>query len=386
LDELIIKTGFSQKKDPQQAVEEVLGKIRQADLRCVVFFVCSYYDQQKISEAISACKQRDELFREVEFVGCTSAGEFTERGFMEESITAMSFACPDLQVGVGVGKQISTNPIGAAKKAVEKACFQLGVDVEQLQGDEFTGLVLIDGLQFVEEYVMLGISKIARCLPVAGGSAGDDSDFKKTIIHARGKTYENAMVVLLFRSHVPVRIKQTSKYLPTMKKLRVTKADLDQRIVFEFNGRPATLEYAQALGVAVEDLSTDYFMKHPLALDCEGNYHIRSIQKVMAKEGALMLFSHISEGMTVTVMQPGDILRESQEVINELQQEMPDISGIIAFNCILRYRELAQAGGLDKLAAVVGIAPLIGFNTYGEQYNGMHVNQTMTLIAFGREG
>ena len=27
---------------------------------------------------------------------------------------------------------------------------------------------------------------------------------------------------------------------------------------------------------------------------------------------------------------------------------------------------------------------VIGFNTYGEQYNGMHVNQTFTGVAIGR--
>jgi hypothetical protein len=27
---------------------------------------------------------------------------------------------------------------------------------------------------------------------------------------------------------------------------------------------------------------------------------------------------------------------------------------------------------------------VIGFNTFGEQYRGMHINQTFTGIAFGR--
>ena len=29
---------------------------------------------------------------------------------------------------------------------------------------------------------------------------------------------------------------------------------------------------------------------------------------------------------------------------------------------------------------------VVGFHTYGEQYNAMHLNQTLTGIAFGRGG
>ena len=378
-----VKTGYSNNKNESLAVQEVLQQVKQVDLKCVVFFVSSHYDQLKFSEAINSYAARDDAYKDVEFVGCTSAGEFTEQGFMKESVTAMGFASPELAVGVGIGKQISGNPIGAAKKAVEKACFQLGITVDDVNSSNYTGLVLIDGLQSVEEYIMLGVSKIARNLPVAGGSAGDDFDFKKTIIHARGKTYENAMLLLIFKTDIPIRIVQTSSYLPTTKKLKITKADLDNRIVYEFNGRPAADEYARALGISVEELTADFFMKHPLALSFEDEYYIRSILKVLKEEGALLFFSHITEGMHVTIMQPGQIVQETKDVIKKIQDEMQDISAIIAFNCIMRYRESERQGNLTQLIKELSIAPLIGFNTYGEQYNGMHVNQTMTLIVFG---
>lgn len=381
---LKVKTAYSNNKDEHSAVCEVLQQIKQAEQKCVIFFVSSHYDQIKIAEAISSYAEQDQDYQDVEFVGCTSAGEFTQQGFMEESITAMSFASPDLTVGIGIGKQISENPIGAAKKAVEKACYQLGIEVDNLNSANYTGLVLIDGLQSVEEYIMLGISKTARSLRVAGGSAGDDFNFSKTIIHARGKTYENAMVLLIFKTNVPVRFFQTSSYLPTNKKLKITKADLDNRIVYEINGRPAADEYARALGIGVDELDADVFMKHPLALSFGEEYYLRSPLKVLSEERALMFFSHINEGTKVTIMRPGQIIQETKDVIKKIQHEIPDISAIIAFNCILRYREAAKEGHLASLIKELGIAPLIGFNTYGEQYNGMHVNQTTTLIVFGK--
>ena len=280
--------------------------------------------------------------------------------------------------------KISENPIGAAKTAVEKACYELGVSVEALNNTDYTGLVLIDGLRSAEEYIMLGISKIARSLRVAGGSAGDDFNFKRTTIHAQGRTYENAMVLLIFRTKIPVRFFQTSRYLPTTKKLKITKADYENRIVYEFNGRPAADEYAHTLGITVDKLDADVFMKHPLALSFDEGYFIRSPQRVIREEKALMFFSHINEGTRLTIMRPGHIIQETHDVIKKIQHEMSDISGIISFNCILRYRQSAREGNLNNLIKELNIAPLIGFNTYGEQYNGLHVNQTMTFIVFGK--
>ena len=111
MDDLVVKTGFSKNKDEKLAVAEALEQIRQAELKCVVFFVSSHYDQRKISEAVRRLAAEEEAFREVEFVGCTSAGEFTEQGFMADSFTAIGFASSSLSVGVGVGRQISENPI-----------------------------------------------------------------------------------------------------------------------------------------------------------------------------------------------------------------------------------------------------------------------------------
>ena len=378
-----VKTGYSNCKNENLAVPEVLQQIKQTDMKCVIFFVSSHYDQIKIAEAINNYKNVEDEYRDVEFIGCTSAGEFTQAGFMEDSITAMSFSSSELAIGIGVGEQISENPIGAAKEAVEKACEELGISVDDLNNTEYTGLVLIDGLRSVEEYIMLGISKIARSLRVAGGSAGDDFNFNRTIIHAQGRTYENAMVLLIFKTKIPVRFFQTSRYLPTTKKLKITKADYENRIVYEFNGRPAADEYAHALGITVDKLDADIFMKHPLALSFEEGYFIRSPQRLLIEERALMFFSHINEGTRVTIMRPGQILQETRDVINKIQQEMPDIRAIISFNCILRYRQSAREGNLSSLIKELSIAPLVGFNTYGEQYNGLHVNQTMTFIVFG---
>ena len=42
--------------------------------------------------------------------------------------------------------------------------------------------------------------------------------------------------------------------------------------------------------------------------------------------------------------------------------------------------------GVEPVSAFLRSQNVIGFNTYGEQFNGMHINQTFTGVAIGRPG
>ncbi len=376
-------TSVSTNKDEKGLVTEVLQNIKQAHMKYVLFFVSSHYDQELISQAIKAYVAQDEDFEGVEFVGCTSAGEITPEGVKTKSFTAMSMASEELEVGVGIAKKISTNPIGSAKHAVEKACSQLGITTDDIDGKHYAGLVLVDGLQSVEEYFMLGISKAVRLLRVAGGSAGDDFKFQNTQIHARGKVYEDAGVVVIFKTDTPFKIMGVRSYLPSDKKLKITRADLEKRIVYEFNGRPAAEEYAHALGISSDKLNEDIFMSHPIAIHFGDDYYIRSPLKVVEKN-ALKFFCHVTEGSRVAIMRPGKMVKEIEDAMVEAKQELGGIGAIIAFNCILRYQELLKLGTLEASFDALHVAPVVGFNTYGEQHNGLHMNQTLTLLIFGK--
>ena len=56
---------------------------------------------------------------------------------------------------------------------------------------------------------------------------------------------------------------------------------------------------------------------------------------------------------------------------------------VIGCDCILRRLEMGQKGLVDDVAAIMRRHNVVGFSTYGEQFRGMHVNQTFTGIAFG---
>jgi hypothetical protein len=54
---------------------------------------------------------------------------------------------------------------------------------------------------------------------------------------------------------------------------------------------------------------------------------------------------------------------------------------IIGCDCILRRLEMEAQGIDDSVGRLMADSKVIGFSTYGEQFNSIHVNQTFTGIA-----
>lgn len=52
-------------------------------------------------------------------------------------------------------------------------------------------------------------------------------------------------------------------------------------------------------------------------------------------------------------------------------------------DCILRNLEFQRKDLRDFVAGILEENHVVGFSTYGEQFHGMHVNQTLTGVAIG---
>ena len=59
---------------------------------------------------------------------------------------------------------------------------------------------------------------------------------------------------------------------------------------------------------------------------------------------------------------------------------------VLTFDCILRKLEIDQSGLQAAVSEVLTSNNAVGFNTYGEQFCGVHVNQTLTAVALGAGG
>jgi len=155
------------------------------------------------------------------------------------------------------------------------------------------------------------------------------------------------------------------------------------RRVFELNAEPAAEEYARHIGVPVAQLDHRVFAAHPLAVRINQQYYVRAIQQVHP-DLSLSFYCAVENGIVLTAMTPGPMLPNLQRLFEGLQERLGDLLLTIGCDCFLRRLELEDDGRLDQIGGFLREQRVMGFNTYGEQFNGMHINQTFTGVAIAR--
>jgi len=109
---------------------------------------------------------------------------------------------------------------------------------------------------------------------------------------------------------------------------------------------------------------------------------VRSIQKVNPDE-SLTFFCAIEDGLVLRVAKGIDIVENLEQAFSQLLGEIGSPQLVLACDCILRKLEICQSHLKDRVTELFLRNNTIGFNTYGEQFRGLHVNQTLVGIAIG---
>ena len=220
-------------------------------------------------------------------------------------------------------------------------------------------------------------------IPVVGGSAGDGLQFDKSWIFYDGRAHSDAAVLILISTRLPFRLFKSDNFEPTATKMVVTEADPERRIVKEINAEPAAIEYSRAVGIGGSKLDAFSFAAHPVLVRVGGAYYARSIQR-MDPDGALRFFCAIDEGMVLTVARERNLIETTRDLFKEIADDLGEVSIFIGFECVLRRLDLEQHQLSREMSDLYRSNNVIGFQTYGEQYRSMHVNQTLTGVAIGK--
>ena len=67
----------------------------------------------------------------------------------------------------------------------------------------------------------------------------------------------------------------------------------------------------------------------------------------------------------------------------DLLWELPDPAVVMVCECVLRRLEIEERGLIGPMSDLMCRHRVVGFHTYGEQYNGLHINQTLVGVAIG---
>jgi hypothetical protein len=338
----------------------------------VVYFSATSFDPGALAAAMQTAFPAATTF------GCTTAGEITSGCMLNDSVVAMGLGADTVKsVLIEVLHDIKQDARGAVDKAFSSFEAGLGAAMAGLDHDKFVGIILVDGMAGAEERLMDRIGDLTN-INFIGGSAGDDLKFKQTWVFANGKAHSDAAVLALVKSARPFEILKTQSFKALDKKLTATKVNEAAREVLEFNGKPAAVAYAEAVGATVET-APGCFMKHPIGVIIDGEPFVRSPQRIAGT--SVFFYCNIIEGMELVVLESTDIVKDTAASLAAKLDGMGQVSGILNFNCILRTLELKGINQLEAYGKLFGGVPTVGFSTYGEEYLG-HINQTATMLLF----
>jgi hypothetical protein len=170
---------------------------------------------------------------------------------------------------------------------------------------------------------------------------------------------------------------------PTTHKFVVTDAEPQNRRVNELNADHAATEYADALDLSTKQLNNDLCTLNPLAVKIGEQYFIRSIQSIET-DLSLTFFCAMENGIALTLMQPDDLQENLTDLFNGIESRIGKPQIVIGCDCFLRRREAELKGEDQQVSELLKAFNVIGLNTYGEQFSGMHINQTFTAVAIGQ--
>ncbi|MCK5945065.1 MAG: FIST C-terminal domain-containing protein [Planctomycetes bacterium] len=338
-----------------------------ADLRFV--FVSSKRDLDAVARAVAEAGDGPTIC-------CTTAGEISG-GHVEQAVVGAALS--------GVRAEVWT--IEQLDRFDENAAMQLAERMQPFldgvaAGESVAAVVVLDGLARAEERVTAHLHHALGGIPMVGGSAGDELAFEHTYVLADGAFRENVGAIALIATSSPTTTFMTHHFEPTEERLVVTAADPATRRVMELDGRPAAETLRMVTGLPDEPLSKEAMAVHPLMLAIGDRTYVRSLAGEV--DGALELYCSIEEGLVLRIGRPTDLQASLVDAFAAIEARVGEPQLVLGFDCVLRRLEmqLFDTGGC-VLEALAG-RPFCGFSTYGEVFGGLHVNQTLTGLAFGR--
>ncbi|MDF2542931.1 MAG: hypothetical protein K0S47_2649 [Herbinix sp.] len=360
--------GKSSRSDLKEAVSEAVAGFQSPKL--ILFFSSTqYFDSYTV-----LLKER---FSESIIIGSTTFAGFCKDGAYKDSLLVMGIE-DGIECYADVLEEVNRYPV----KYVDRIsnCISKFSNVTNTVCFEIS-----TGLIGCEELVLSTFNSIldTKNIPLFGGTAGDYGKAERTMVSFNGTVYENACV-FVFIKNLGGRIKlyRENIYKPTDHYFTATKVDVKNRIVYEYDHKPAAKVTAEALNTTVDELP-NYLDGYPLGRMIGGEMYITANQMV-TKNNGMAYHARVYNNSKMVLLEPDDYRSVINETINKVKKDIPHPSLAIMINCLARSILFEQDGYLNEFAKNMSNAMgnYIGFAGYGEQLNQQHFNQTMVLAVF----
>ncbi len=359
--------------DEFEAVKDLAFKLQLERMAGVIFFCSSRYDLGKIAEAI------EQQFT-CPVMGCTSSGEIGST-YQDGGIVGVSFSADTFAIHTAIIDNLREFQIKSSQNIVDSLVRNLSIS-EKLDPEKMFGFLVVDGLSLQEEQIVSCLHQSLDGVSLFGGSAGDDLAFDETHVFYNGAFHSGAAVFSLIESRLPFKTFKFQHYKPSEKDMVITEADPATRRVLEINGGPAAQELAEVIGIKKEELTLKVYSTHPVMLQIGNDWYVRAIQSVN-DDGSITFACAIDRGLPLTIGEVTDLLPTLEEQIQTVQNSFNNVLLTLGCDCVHRRLEIIETGLKEEVEALLRQVNFVGFNTYGEQFDSIHVNQTLTCVVIG---
>ncbi len=310
----------------------------------------------------------------VEFIGCHTAGEFTQAGLTRGGMAVMLLASDTIVFDVAWGQHVKAAHEATAKELCARF-LETTKDASSQNLGLSTTVLLVDGLAGTGERLVKEVMQGTRMFQqVVGGAAGDDGAFKATGVGARGNAGSDCAAAAHIFDKTQWGVGVDHGLRPKTKRMQVTKAN--RSVLYELDGRPAFdvyKEYAAERGVALEPKTAGSFMiGNELGIFFLDELHHARAPVSVGSKGELNLVADIEEGASVCILdgEPDSMVQACGRAALEAKANLKGakVAGVLVFDCVCRGMILGDKfqREIDAVRNVFPGVPVTGFLTYGE--------------------
>lgn len=366
-----VGVGVSRAADAEQAVAEAVSRLDPGGACFLLVFVPDRLDHGAVAAALARVLPKTPAF------GCTTAGQITPEGYEDAALLVMAFPRAHFRCASDLIAPLKPVSIGETARRAKTLAdrFQRTANWSRF------AVTFADGLSKQEDMLIAALSAGLGDVPIFGGSAGHGLAFDETFVLHGGAFHTDAALLLVIETDLAFTGLAFDHFTPTEQRLVVTQAEPEDRIVTEINGSPAAPEYARLVGRDLADLSPRVFAENPMLVRNHDAWHVRAVQQVVGGDG-LAFLSAIENGLVLTLGRGKEMLETLEAELSARGPggEAPDF--ILGFDCVLRRLEIEQKQAAADASRILRAHRVLGFNTYGEQHCGVHMNQTFVGVAF----
>lgn len=357
-----------------EAVSEIKKQIKIKNIEGIIFFCSSHYNLDVLSAELA------ENF-ECNIVGCTTAGEISNH-YHNKSLVALVMDSGSFVMHSVLIDNVATFNLSQAMKLASDIESNLSLN-RHFKTDKMFGFILADGLSLQEEKIASLLYQAMGDINIIGGSAGDDLKWEMTYVFHDKAFHNNAATFMLIEIVDDFDVFRMQHFEPTDKELITTDVDFEKHVVNEIDGEPAAIAYARINDLDQDNMDNVDFSMYPLMLNIANEWYIRSISYVNP-DYSMQFHCAIDLGLPLRIGTGKNIIMRLQTEIENIEKSYDEIYFSLGCDCILRRLEIINKNYSNEIESLLRRINFIGFSSYGEQFNGIHFNQTLVAVVVGK--